>query len=80
MKLVGAGLPKPRSDDSTYLRYRESGKDALTRRFDVIRGKISDRLRDLIEAKKKLEQPAQFLDSEDAFGFHLLGPQETGRG
>jgi SNF2 family DNA or RNA helicase len=80
MKLVGAGLPKPRSDDSMYLRFRESGKDALTRRFDVIRGKISDRLRDLIEARKKLEQPAQFLNSEDAFGFHLLGPQEIGRG
>jgi SNF2 family DNA or RNA helicase len=80
IKLVGTGLPKPRSDDSMYLRFRESGKDALARRFDVIRGKISDRLRDLIDAKKKMEQPGQSVNSDEAFGFHLLGHQEMGQG
>ena len=56
MKLVGAGLPIPRPDDSLYQRFRESKKDVLTRRFDAIRGKMTDRLRELIDAKAKLGQ------------------------
>jgi superfamily II DNA or RNA helicase len=76
IKVVGAGLPCPRSDDATYLRFRESGKDALARRFDLIRGRLSDRLRDLMEAKKTPEQPGQVFNSEGTFGFQMLGISE----
>jgi SNF2 family DNA or RNA helicase len=51
MKLVGTGLPKPRSDNPQYLRLRESKKDLLTRRFDAIRAKMTDRLRELMAAQ-----------------------------
>jgi superfamily II DNA or RNA helicase len=80
IKVVGTGLPKPRPDDAMYLRFRDLGKEALARRFEAIRGKIADRLRELIEAKKKMDQPGQFLNSDAVFGFHLLGDQEAGQG
>ena len=80
MKLIGVGLPKPRSDDSIYLRFRETGKESLARRFDVIRGKVSDRLRDLIEARRRMEQAGGLLNSGDSFQYQLLGTQATGRG
>ena len=59
MKLVGAGLPKPRPDDSLFLKFRDSKKDVLARRFDAIRGKLIDRLGELIEARRKIEQSGQ---------------------
>lgn len=57
LKLVGTGLPRPRADDALYLRWREAKKDVLTRSFDAIRSRMSDRLRELMEAKKRMDQP-----------------------
>jgi hypothetical protein len=51
IKLAGAGLPRPRPDDPLFIRLRESKKDVLLRRFDGIRGKLTERLRDLIDAR-----------------------------
>ncbi|MBS0267298.1 MAG: hypothetical protein JSS02_35565 [Planctomycetes bacterium] len=54
IKLAGSNLPKPRSDDPTYLRLRESKRDALKRRFDALRDKLSDRLGELVDAQAKM--------------------------
>ncbi len=56
IKLVGTGLPRPRPDDSLFIRLREAKKDVLARRFDAIRGRLADRLSELMEARKKMEQ------------------------
>ena len=73
IKLVGAGLPKPRPDDSLYLRLRESKKDVLTRRFDAIRGKLIDRLGELMDARKKMENAGVAADTSQAIEIRLLG-------
>jgi len=54
LKLTGTNLPKPRPDDPTYSRLRECKRDALKRRFDAIRDKMTDRLRELVDAQTKL--------------------------
>jgi superfamily II DNA or RNA helicase len=59
LKLAGAGLPVPRNDDPLYLHLRESNRDVLTRRFEAIRTKLGDRLRDLVEAKNSATRPNQ---------------------
>jgi hypothetical protein len=46
--VVGKGLPKPRRDDPRYLCLRELKGDVLIRRFDAIRAKLTDRLRQLM--------------------------------
>jgi len=53
IKLVGAGLPKPRSDNPQYLKLRETKKDLLTRRFEAIRAKMTDRLQELVDARSR---------------------------
>lgn len=80
IKLVGTDLPRPRVDDLIYLRFRDSGKASLGRRFDVIREKIFDRLRDLIEARKQMEQHGRILNSSDIFVCHLVGGTDLCRG
>ncbi len=45
---VGLGLPKPCRDDPRYLCLRELKGDVLTRRFEAIRAKLMDRLRELM--------------------------------
>lgn len=44
LKIAGTRLPRPCPDDAPYLRYRDSKKDVLHRRFDAIRSKLTDRL------------------------------------
>jgi len=56
LKVAGVGLPRPRPDDSSFLRLRESKRDILARRFDAIRGKLTDRLRELMDLRHKLQQ------------------------
>ena len=73
MKLVGTGLPKPRPDDSLYLRLRDSKKDVLTRRFDAIRGKLIDRLGELMDARKKMENSALASEAGGAVGIQVIG-------
>lgn len=48
MKMVGAGLPRPSADDMRFIRFRESKRDVLLRRFDAIRAKLGGRLSDLM--------------------------------
>jgi len=52
LKQVGAGLPRPRPEDPFYIRMNASKRDVLTRRFDAIRTKLGERLRQLVEAKQ----------------------------
>lgn len=59
LKLVGASLPVPRRDDPLYVRLLESHKDVLTRRFEAIRGKLADRLRELIAARNQADGAQQ---------------------
>jgi SNF2 family DNA or RNA helicase len=73
LKAVGAGLPKPRSDDEIFLRLKELKRDALTRRFDAVRGKLADRLRDLMEHRRKLEQLGPAGLSDRAVDVQLIG-------
>lgn len=51
LKVVNAGLSRPRADDSFYARMRDSKRDVLTRRFDAIRTRLGDRLGQLMQAK-----------------------------
>lgn len=51
IKVAGTGLPRPRPDDPLFVRLSASRKDTLVRRFDAVRGKLTDRLRELIEAR-----------------------------
>lgn len=73
MKLAGANLPRPRPDDPLYVRLRESRKDVLVRRFDAIRGKLSDRLSALIDARTKSEQAKQFPQTSGTVAIGILG-------
>jgi hypothetical protein len=50
LRVAGTGLPRPRPDDPLYLRLRESKKDALMRKFEAVRSKMTDRLRQLTAA------------------------------
>jgi SNF2 family DNA or RNA helicase len=79
LKLVGAGLPKPRSDDSLFVRLRETKRDALVRRFDAVRGKLTDRLRDLMELRKRLEQAAHAGKMDESAEVRLIGLKNDGR-
>ena len=72
LKLVGAGLPKPRSDDSLFVRVRDTKRDVLVRRFDAVRGKLTDRLRDLMEIRKKVEQVAQSGSTDQSVDVRLI--------
>ena len=51
LKVAGVGLPRPRPDDATYIRLRDSKKDVLRRRFEAIHTKLSERLTALMAAK-----------------------------
>jgi len=51
IKLVGTLLPKPRPDHPQYMKFRETKKDVLTRRFEAIRAKMTERLKDLMETR-----------------------------
>jgi superfamily II DNA or RNA helicase len=77
LKTVGTGLPKPRGDDASYLRWRDAKKDVLTRRFDAIRTRMNDRLRELMEAKKRMDQPTKKVDSHDVFRIQVIGLGEA---
>lgn len=48
MKQVGAAFPRPRTEDPFYQKMMASNRDVLTRRFDDIRAKLSDRLHQLM--------------------------------
>jgi hypothetical protein len=50
LRVAGTGLPRPRPDDPLYLRLRESKRDALMRKFEAVRSKMTDRLRQLTAA------------------------------
>lgn len=69
LKLAGANLPKPRSDDPVYLRLRETKRDALKRRFDVIRDKLIERLGELVDAQTKLATGPSVSESASAVEF-----------
>jgi hypothetical protein len=56
VKTVGPVLPRPRSDDAVFLRLVDQKRDVLTRRFEAIRGKIGERLRELMELRKDKHQ------------------------
>ena len=73
IKLAGTALPKPRPDDSLYLRFRESKKDVLARRFDAIRSKMSDRLRELMEARSDIVPTTKSGGSGSTVALHLIG-------
>ena len=51
LKQVGDRLPRPRPEDSFYLKMKASKRDVLTRRFDAIRTRLGDRLHQLVAAK-----------------------------
>jgi len=52
LRKAGIGLPWPRPDDPLYLRLQESKRDALVRRFEAVRSKMTDRLRQLTAAER----------------------------
>jgi hypothetical protein len=78
IKLVGTGLPTPRADDSLYLRYRESKKEVLRRRFDAIRAKMADRLRELMEARAVTDQASEASGPRGVFRLQILGHSSEG--
>jgi hypothetical protein len=47
LRVAGTDLPRPRPDDSLYLRLQECSKDALQRRFNAISLRIKRRLHQL---------------------------------
>ena len=73
LKMVGDGLPIPRPDDSLFLRLRDSKRDVLTRRFEAIRGKLTDRLRELMELRKALEQRVRRAELHGEPDVQLIG-------
>ena len=50
LKRVGGSLPRPRPEDSFYLKMKASKRDVLTRHFDAIRARMGDRLHQLVAA------------------------------
>ncbi len=52
LRLINTGLPRLRADDPFFLRMKDSKRDVLTRRFEAIKTRLSDRLRQLVEAKR----------------------------
>lgn len=52
MRLVGNGLPPLRPDDPLYLKCLDSRKDVLTRRFEGIRTRLIECLRQLVEIRQ----------------------------
>jgi len=47
LRVVGAGLPSLRPDDPVFLRLQNARKEVLIRRFEAVRERITDRLRNL---------------------------------
>ena len=54
IKQIGGHLPRPRPEDKFYLKMNATRRDVLTRRFDAIRGKLGDRLHQLMAAKQAI--------------------------
>lgn len=54
MKVAGQSLPRPRPDDPLYARLRDSRRDVLTRRFEAVRTRLGDRLKELMSAKNAM--------------------------
>jgi superfamily II DNA or RNA helicase len=52
LKQVGNRLPRPRPEDPFFLKMNAAKRDVLTRRFEVIRTKLGDRLHQLVAAKQ----------------------------
>jgi superfamily II DNA or RNA helicase len=73
IKLIGTRLPKPRPDDSLFLKLQESKKDVLTKRFEAIRTKLTDRLQKLVEMRKEMAQPGLAVSSSADSELRLLG-------
>ena len=57
MRLVGSVLPSLRPDDQLYLKLKDSRKDVLTRRFDGVRARLIDGLRQLVEIRYVASAP-----------------------
>lgn len=53
LRVAGTGLPRPRPDHPLYQRLRESKREALVRKFEALREKMTDRLRQLMAAQKE---------------------------
>ncbi|MBX3412594.1 MAG: DEAD/DEAH box helicase family protein [Pirellulales bacterium] len=51
LKIAGQNLPAPRATDPLYIRLRDSKRDLLTRRFEAVRNKLTDRLKELMLAR-----------------------------
>jgi superfamily II DNA or RNA helicase len=51
LRIIGSDLPRPRADDAVYLRYRDLKRDGLQHKFQMVRSRLSDRLRDLVAAE-----------------------------
>jgi hypothetical protein len=64
LKAVGAGLPRPRPEDTLFVRLRGQKRDVLTRRFDAIRGKLVERLTELMELRRSVEQAPGTMQQE----------------
>jgi len=63
LRMVNTGLPKPRQDDPFYVKMKDSKRDVLTRRFDAIKTRLSERLGQLVQIKRSgasegVEQPS----------------------
>ena len=52
MRLVGDCLPSLRPDDTLYLKLRDARKDVLTRRFEGVRARLIEGLRQLVDIRK----------------------------
>lgn len=78
VKLLGAGLPKPRPDDSLYLRFRDAQKDYLTRRFDFIRSKTCDQLQELVGERKVAETACENGSYRDKISLCILSVNTVG--
>jgi len=73
LRLFGAGLPPPRRDDSLYVKLRDCKTEVLTRRFDAIRSKLTDRVRDLVNLQKVIQHQDRATDVSGKFDLQLIG-------
>lgn len=48
LRIAGVDLPKPEPDDQTFLHLKGLRRDTLVRRFDALKSRLSERLRDYV--------------------------------
>jgi hypothetical protein len=82
LKQVGGRLPRPRPEDSFYLKMKASKRDVLTRRFEAIRTRLGDRLHQLVAAVQgngvdTLPTGKQEVSSVSCYGSAVTTPATT---